>query len=203
MNKKYIEKFTSIADPNIPAHLLSIFSIAVGMKGKKILELGVRDGYTTLPLLYAASLFDGQLTSVDINDTPWKCPEELSDNWTFCKSDAIKFLESQQNTIYDIILVDDWHSYGHVKKELELLESMVDKHSVILLHDLMPLTAPNYWEALDTTGEWANGGPFKAVHELDKKKWEWMTLPMDHGLTLLRKHDGGVIRSTWNQNRNS
>ena len=60
----------------------------------------------------------------------------------------------------------------------------------ILLHDLMGGNKhPDYFMPLDSNpaDEWGEGGPYRAVNELDKNKWEWMTIPVNHGLTLLRK----------------
>lgn len=173
------------------AHLMSLFGIALSLRPKKILELGVRQGTTTLPLLLATYLTGGRLTSVDINDTSFLCPQELEKNWQFIKSDAIKFLENQvlENIQYDVVFVDDWHSYNHVKKELELIENLVTSKSIVLLHDLMyDWKEPNYHSERNTSNpEWADGGPFRAVNELDKTRWEFATIPRSNGLTLLRK----------------
>jgi hypothetical protein len=85
--------------------------------------------------------------------------------------------------------VDDWHSYRHVKKQLELLDKLVGPSSIILLHDLMyGNTEPFYHADLTLThGQWAEGGPYRAVAELDPQFWEWSTLPWNNGLTILRK----------------
>jgi predicted O-methyltransferase YrrM len=171
-------------------HAMTIFSIAIQIKAKKILELGTRDGRTTMPLLLAASLTNGNVTSVDINDTSFNCPDELKTNWHFIKSDAIEFL-SKQEQVYDLILIDDWHTYLHVKKELELLDKLTTPNSIILLHDLMgQFNHPNYFQPDSSQwngGEWEGGGPYKAVAELDSNVWEWSTIPVNNGLTILRK----------------
>jgi predicted O-methyltransferase YrrM len=171
------------------AHIMTIFSIAIQIKAKRILELGVREGYTSSPLLLAASLCGGKLTSVDIEQTKWNPPNDLQSNYEFVLSDAIQFLEKQEGK-YDLILIDDWHTYNHVKKELELCENLIDENSIILLHDLMAHTFPKYFlpDTQDYNGtEWEGGGPYKAVMELDREKWEWATIPVCHGLTILRK----------------
>jgi hypothetical protein len=96
---------------------------------------------------------------------------------------------------YDLIYVDDWHSYSHVKRELEEIDRISDEKTIILLHDLMGQNKhPDYFMPLDwnPADEWGEGGPYRAVEELDKNKWEWMTIPVNHGLTLLRKK-GKVI----------
>ncbi len=170
-------------------HVLTFFSIALQIKAKEILELGVRDGGSTFPLLVAAKALDGHLTSIDIKSTKYIPPEDLKPNWTFIKSDALKYLEENIKK-FDLIYVDDWHSYPHVKKELELINKISDEKTIILLHDLMGRnTAPNYFLPLSyhPKTEWGEGGPYRAVEELDQEKWEWMTIPVNHGLTILRK----------------
>jgi len=170
-------------------HIMSLFGIAVGSGAKNILELGVRSGVTTLPLLLAAQANGGRLTSVDIGPTNFKAPDDLSPYWTFVQSDAIKFLENTKDTPYDLVFVDDWHAYSHVKKELELLDAMVTPKSIILLHDLMyGNNEPRYHCDLTLKdGQWAEGGPYRAVAELNDQFWEFSTLPVNNGLTILRK----------------
>lgn len=170
------------------SHLMTLFSIALGSKSKNIIELGVRNGDTTLPLLMAAKLNGGKVFSVDINDTNFDCPKEYKENWVFTKSNATEFLEKFKERI-DFIYIDDWHSYEHVKAELEILDKIVSPNTVILLHDLMyGNTCPYYHVDLTISdGQWGNGGPYRAVAELNKQFWEFSTLPYNNGLTLLRK----------------
>ena len=171
-------------------HVMTLFSIAVASKSKVLVELGVRGGDTTLPLLEAAKINNGVLYSVDINDVDFEVREDLKPHWKFIKSDAIKFLESwDEDKTMDFVYVDDWHSYEHVKKQLELLDKLVGPSSIILLHDLMyGNTEPFYHTDLSHhEGQWASGGPYRAVAELDPQFWEWSTLPWNNGLTILRK----------------
>jgi predicted O-methyltransferase YrrM len=102
-------------------HLISLFAISLASKGKTYVELGVREGYTTEPLLEAAKLNNGHLWSVDVeNSTEFK-PSDNSH--TFVKSCALEFLKNwPSDKKIDFIYIDDWHSYEHVKKEL--IESM-------------------------------------------------------------------------------
>jgi len=47
-------------------------------------------------------------------------------NYTFHQGDSIKFLEDwPKDKKIDVVYVDDWHSYPHVKKQLELLDELV------------------------------------------------------------------------------
>ncbi len=174
-------------------HLMTLFSMVLQLKAKKILELGVRFGHTSEPLLLGAMFTGGHLTSLDLNPTQWKPPVEFAAHYQFVQSDAIKFLEEcvEKKRDYDLIYIDDWHTYAHVKRELELIDQISYPTTVILLHDLMGFNSqPSYFLATEPRhngGEWEGGGPFKAVYELDINKWEWATIPVNNGLTLLRK----------------
>jgi predicted O-methyltransferase YrrM len=172
-------------------HIMTLFSIALASKSKIMIELGVRGGDTTIPLLEAAKINDAILYSVDINDTDFEVRDDLKPHWKFVKSDAIEFLESwdSEKTV-GFFYVDDWHSYEHVKRELEIIDSLVSPSSVVLLHDLMyGGTPPFYHVDLTNSGgtQWSNGGPYRAVAELNPQFWEFSTLPWNNGLTLLRK----------------
>jgi len=172
-------------------HLLTLYSIAISMKSKNILELGVRGGSTTLPLLLAAKENGGSLVSVDIEDTEFTPDDkQLSKIWTFKKQDALEYLAGLEEKLFlDLVYIDDWHSYEHVKRELELLDKHILPDGIILLHDLMyGGTEPNYHADLSNDkGQWASGGPYRAVCELDKNFWEFSTIPVNNGLTILRK----------------
>ena len=170
-------------------HLVTLLGIATSCGAKNILELGVRHGGTTLPLLMAAKATGGKLLSVDLNPTEFNCPPEFAKYWTFIQSDAIDFLQNMASPPYDLVYIDDWHAYAHVKKELELLDSMVTPKTVILLHDLMyGNNEPRYHTDLTLKdGQWAEGGPYRAVAELNPQFWEFSTIPSNNGLTILRK----------------
>jgi len=169
-------------------HLMTLFSLVLQTKAKNILELGVRYGDTSLPLTMGAYIVGGKVEAVDIDPTEWTCPDILKPHYEFYQSDAIEYLQTA-NKIYDIIYIDDWHTYPHVKTELEIIDRLSDEKTIILLHDLMGgNNTPNYFQPLSLRGtEWDEGGPFRAVNELDPNKWEWMTIPVNNGLTLLRK----------------
>jgi len=178
-------------------HVLTCFSMAMQIHARRILELGVRTGNTTLPFLCAASELGGMVHSVDLDATTFRCPDDLRVYWQFYQSDALAWLDNRarEGGQYDLVYIDDWHAYDHVKRELELIEPMITPSSVILLHDLMYSgTHPNYHSDPDTTdAQWQGGGPYRAVAELDSTIWEWSTIPVNHGLTILRKK-GQVIK---------
>lgn len=171
-------------------HSLTLFSLILSLGAKNILELGVRNGGTTFPLLCAAYENGGKVTSVDINETNFTCPDHLKNSWNFHCKDAISFLETlEQNVFFDFVYIDDWHSYTHVKKELEFIDKHVSPSTIICLHDLMYANyEPHYHSDIACkTGQWAEGGPYRAVAELSDNFWEFSTIPVNNGLTILRK----------------
>lgn len=181
---------TSTGSGDSDRHLMTLFSIALASKAKNIIELGVRGGDTTLPLLLAAHLNEGTLHSVDIEKTSFIPDKILSKNWKFYQQDAINFLENWNiSTNIDLVYIDDWHAYNHVKNELDILDILVSPSTVILIHDLMyGNTCPFYHTDLTlTSGQWAEGGPYRAIAELNPQFWEFSTLPWNNGLTILRK----------------
>jgi len=190
MNLEFIIDKTINGEGDSDSHLSTLFSLVIGSKGKNILELGVRNGDTTLPFLLGAKINQGRVYSVDINDTTFDVPNDLKEYWDFSKMDSVDYLEKwDTSNSLDIVYIDDWHSYDHVKKELEILDRLVSPSSIILLHDLMyGGTTPFYHSDITLKyGQWANGGPYRAVAELDQQFWEFSTLPWNNGLTILRK----------------
>lgn len=176
------------------AHLMTLLGIAMQVKPKYTVELGVREGVSTFPLLLGTVLSGGKMVSCDIQPQYYEPQKELESHWTFVQSDVIEFLRSweETGTIMDLVFIDDWHEHIHVRTELQLISNYIDRNSVILLHDCMSgqwrQKDPQYMQPdyFSDTGEFAGGGPSTAVRELDPNVWEWATIPVYHGLTILR-----------------
>lgn len=190
---KFVDKALH-GDGDSDRHLISIYAMALASRGKTYVELGVREGHTTEPLYQAAKANGGKVWSVDINPpteyTPMVNGFEDRTHYEFVQSDSINFLENwPKDKKIDVAFVDDWHSYPHVKRQLELLDELVGPSSIILLHDLMyGNTDPFYHCDIAHGGpQWDGGGPYRAVAELNPQFWEWSTLPWNNGLTVLRK----------------
>ena len=190
---KFIEKALH-GDGDSDRHFISLYAMALASRGKTYVELGVREGHTSEPLYEAAKANGGKLWSVDINQPTEYQPYVNGfldmNHYEFVQTDSIHFLkEWDKDKKMDVVFVDDWHSYPHVKKQLELLDQCVGPSSIILLHDLMyGNTDPFYHADLAHGGpQWDAGGPYRAVAELNPQFWEWSTLPWNNGLTILRK----------------
>jgi len=173
------------------SHLVLFQALALSLKAKNVLELGVREGTSTLPLLSAVKMTGGFLDSVDITPTSFKAPDEFKPYWKFHCSDAISYLKTLNKKL-DLVFIDDWHDGNHVYNEIMLIEPWITNSSIILLHDTMHSGShPNYRldpPDYDTKGiHFGNGGPYGALLKLNKNEWEWSTIPSCHGLTILRK----------------
>ena len=176
---KFIEKALH-GDGDSDRHFITLYAMALASRGKTYVELGVREGHTTEPLHAAARANGGKLWSVDLNQ-----PTEFQPyvngfldmkHYEFVQDDSIHFLKMwPKDKKIDVVFVDDWHSYPHVKKQLELLDQLVGPSSIILLHDLMyGNTDPFYHADLSHAGpQWDGGGPYRAVAELNPQFWEW------------------------------
>jgi len=191
INRAIEPKRKTCGNKDSNSHFITLFALALSLRAKRILELGVRNGGTTLPLLSAAHMYGGQVDSVDIKQHRFKCPAQLRDSWTFHLSDSISFLEQcDEDRPYRLIFIDDYHAHEHVANELRLIEKLVTPRSVILLHDTMPRSVPYYNNDNSMVDEqYASGGPYRALKELDKTKWEFSTIPVCNGLTMLRKYE--------------
>jgi len=177
-------------DGDSDRHLMTLFGMVMGQRPKRILELGVRGGSTTLPLLVAAKAVGAKVVSVDYQPTIFECPEELRPYWEFVQMDALEYLAAlDKSIVQDFVYVDDWHSFPHVANELAMLDECVTPSSVIVLHDCMYGTTPYYHSDLTTNAgrQWEGGGPYRAVAELNPQFWEFATMPWNNGLTILRK----------------
>ena len=189
-NIDYIVETTLNGNGDSDAHLAAIFGIALSIKAKTIVELGVRYGKTTIPLLLAASKNNGVLYSVDITTIKVTPPDDLQKYWKAKKLDAIDFLKQwDKDKVIDLIFIDDFHTYKHVAKELRLITPLITPSSLVLLHDLMYANwEPRYHSDMAPSNmQWAQGGPYRAVNELDTRIWEFSTIPSCNGLTILRK----------------
>ena len=196
MDLNHLTEITYTGDTDISQHLLTLYSLTISLKAKNILELGVRNGNSTLAFLLGTTVTEGQLVSVDITENNLlRETYKQFKNWNYIISDSLTFLQTHKPvTPYDIIFIDDWHDGEHVSKELEYIEKYITTSSLILLHDAMCYnTQPKYHLYLDKDGEFANGGPYGALKNLDKDVWEFCTIPVNNGLTILRKKDSVAI----------
>jgi hypothetical protein len=107
-----------------------------------VCEVGIEGGFSTWGFLMG--LFDNKTKfenephlfyiGVDINEYP-----VIEDCKDICKNINLDFTFIHQNSIFanipqvDLLYIDSWHVYGHLKRELEHLHSKANKY--IIMHD--------------------------------------------------------------------
>jgi predicted O-methyltransferase YrrM len=131
-----IEKYAK-QPSDIYQHLTTLYILTVEFNLKTILELGIREGKSTIALLKAAYQIGGEVYSVDINS----CLEarnviekhRLNDRWVFIPGDDLKV---EWNKPLDYLFIDTSHEYKQTIKELEKYEPCVKIGVIITLHDI-------------------------------------------------------------------
>lgn len=123
---------------DISEHLTTLTMLTKELGLKTILELGTREGYSTIAFLEAAKAIGGTVTSVDIEPCP-KAKERvasagLQDLWTFIEGDDLAI---QWDRPIDHLFIDTSHMYEHTLKELNRYEPLVVDGGVITLHDVV------------------------------------------------------------------
>jgi predicted O-methyltransferase YrrM len=179
-----------IGNSDFSQHALTLFSLILSLKPKKILELGVRNGSSTKAILKACSLIDSKLTSIDLEMPRFICPHDLIKHWNFIQSDSIKYL--QTNLLdFDFYYIDDWHGSDHVYQELNYIKNKISLRTVVVLHDLMhSFSDPQYnLKFYPPKNEFEGQGPYGGVKKFieENTNFEFSTIPTNHGLTILRK----------------
>jgi hypothetical protein len=124
-----------ISQCDISDHLITLSNLASDCES--ILECGVRD------IVSSWAFMNGLTINRSINKELNCCDMELSPNHeilkTVCDTYKIKhqfFVCSDLNLEmkeYDMIFIDTWHIYGHLKRELQKMHSYAKKY--IVMHD--------------------------------------------------------------------
>jgi len=136
VGKDYREK--SKHESDIKGHMDYLMKNAYG----SVLELGVRDGYSTTALLLGVEGSDGHLFSVDKNQA---CGRHYSGhpNWTFINAYSTdvedietKVLEAGYPFQFDLIFLDTLHSYEQVSLEIGTYLPKLNSDGQIVVHDV-------------------------------------------------------------------
>lgn len=163
---------------DIHQHLLTLYNLVTQLGAKKVLELGVNTGESTIALLEAVAATDGRLTSVDIQDLPNTRPMlekyGLTGRWDFHMMDDLKFgAEWPKDQQFDLIFVDTSHQYEQTKKEIELFEPLLRPGGIMVFHDTV-----SYYDGVQ-----------KPINQFLKthRHWPYENKNNCNGLGILRK----------------
>jgi len=173
------EKWTDVR-----GHLPLLYAIARFLPVRLGLEIGVRDGNSTLAILMglaAQETPDGLLISVD----PEPCENAVARAqehglralWNFRRQTSAQFSidlsQEAQRRSFDLLFIDGSHDHADVLNDWLLWGPLVRKDGFILFHDTVTYD-----------------GPRRVVEEhipQQRNLFEVCTLPYDHGLTIVRK----------------
>ena len=121
---------------DINEHLPTLEMLTVQLNLKHVLELGVRDGDSTIALLSAVERIGGEVTSIDIEDCPVArkrvCNAYFDPLWTFIQDDDLMV---EWDRPIDHLFIDTTHQYQHTVMELEKFAPFVAPGGLITLHD--------------------------------------------------------------------
>lgn len=197
INQKYNEKCREWSD--IYEHLPTLYEY--GLKCSHITECGVRG--VTSSYAFALALKNkenNKLIQVDLDTN-----QNVVNFGEECKNEGINVTFYQMSDLEcpleqtELLFIDTWHVYGHLKRELNRWNSCVTKY--IILHD----TTVDEWDGETIRIGWnavqqskdsgipveeINKGLWPAVEEFLLKHKEW-TLEKrfinNNGLTILRR----------------
>lgn len=202
VNREYMVRCRTPSDIN--EHLSTLYEYA--KECSVIVECGVRSMVSTWAflkgLIDSREKTDKKLYCVDIQNVPYienvcKHVEQLV-NMKFLLHDSATVNIPEET--YDLLFIDTWHIYGHLKRELEFHHNKVRKY--ILLHDtevdkVVGESIRCNWnieEQMRTSGytrEDITTGLQRAIDEfLDKHSNEWelhKVYTNNNGLTILKR----------------
>ncbi|NIR76763.1 MAG: hypothetical protein GWN53_17180 [Gammaproteobacteria bacterium] len=159
-------------DSDIREHLPTLYRLTVDLDARRVLELGVKYGNSTLAFLMALHETGGHLTSVDI-ELPRVAYKRIKrrgwlGRWTLRWRDDREY-EWEHDTPPDIVFIDSSHAYEHTAYELDAFGGLAT--GAVVLHDTHENNYPGVRKALD---EWLDGKDVE-VEEHEKQ----------HGLTIV------------------
>lgn len=119
-------------ESDIHEHLPRFVDLCVELEAKKVIELGVRSGVSTVGWLYGLEQTDGHLWSVDTAPAP----DLPAERWTFIRGNDIDpDIVNQLPDNVDVVFIDTSHAADHTARELEAYLPKVRAGGRIVLHD--------------------------------------------------------------------
>ena len=114
-------------------HLLTIYSIAIGLKAKRIVDIGI--GSTTKALRLAASRTGGTVFSCDADKKRFSdLLSQQDEHWRLFLGNSDLFLEEIAPP-FDLVVHDGAHDYRQVRRDLQLILPKMRTFGLICIHD--------------------------------------------------------------------
>ena len=132
---------------DISNHLMTLALLIREFDLKQVVELGTRDGNSTLALLEGARSIAGHVTSVDVEP----CLEAkrrvqragFTESWTFVQANDMDLEPPQIPAAIDFLFVDTSHLYAPTLAELRKYSAYLRPGAWIALHDYVSFPGVN------------------------------------------------------------
>lgn len=158
-------------DGSTSKHLLTFYTLAIGLRAKIIVELGI--GLSTGALRKAAQETGGTIYSYDHDRRRYAhLLDEQTENWRLELAPTSAVLQGAPEPI-DLVVHDGAHDYTNVRHDLETLIPKMRRFGIICVHDTQQPDL--WWDMTLAIGHATRGHAVSAT-----------TLPFNCGLTLLR-----------------
>jgi predicted O-methyltransferase YrrM len=162
---------------DISNHLMVLSLLIREFDLKQIVELGTRDGNSTMALLESARAIGGHVTSVDIEPclSARRRVENagLLQNWTFIQANDMELEPPQIPARMDFLFIDTSHLYAPTLAELKKYSDYLQPGAWVALHDYVSFPGVN--RAVQDFVQSAGG------------KFHFYAFMHQNGLALLRK----------------
>lgn len=129
-SRSYIDVISEWSD--ILDHLPRFVDLVRTHEYTKVIELGVREGVSTVAWLEGLRGTGGHLWSVDIDFAPF----EVENGWTFIRGDdrSEDVLNALPDAV-DVVFVDTSHEYDHTATEIALYSPRIRTGGCMVFHD--------------------------------------------------------------------
>jgi predicted O-methyltransferase YrrM len=135
---------------DISEHLITLAFLVREFNLKRIVEVGTREGRSTVALLEAARMIDGDVLSIDIE--PCQAAHDLvqslgmTEHWRFRQANALSLTAAEIPHPIDLLFIDTFHLFSQTLSELRKFVPLLHPGSWIALHD--SVTFPGVSQAL-------------------------------------------------------
>jgi len=200
MEEKYNSLCNSPSDIN--EHLPVLYKYAKDCES--VIECGVRNCVSSWALVFGLLNNNKEIKKLLLND---KIECDINELLTETKNLSIEVSYQWKNNLnldltsnYDMIFIDTWHVYGHLKRELAKFSPIINKY--IIMHDttideIDGETIRCGWNANEQSVETGytvdeiRCGLGKAINEFLETNTDWKLLEKltnNNGLTILKKN---------------
>lgn len=167
---------------DIREYLPFLYEQAASRPGCRVLELGTRQGNSTLAFLAGAAESGGHVWSCDVTnvvlDPEGMAPWRRVPQWTFVHGDdMIPAVRAALPPVADVFFLDTSHEYELTLAELRAYMPRVAPGGVALFHDTHVMGWPGYEWDRDVSPVWAALDEYCAEAGL-----QWTDMPGKYGL---------------------